>query len=310
MQSYSVYGMCLKSSVDLPELTTVTGVPARWKFSLVDELPAMREPHELGAERIYGDVHARLFAHRDGRRITVDDTGSFEIGRDGRITCERKPSAWDDFVRAHLLGRVLATALWDDGWLPLHASAVATREGVIAFLAPKGFGKSSLALALARAGAPVVTDDTLPIEPKIPPRAWPGVHSMRANSDALAALGVTSSGEETREGKVALRSIDGCRMETSPLPLSAIFLLAPSDDVARSSVAVRTPFSPVLAALAVVPHVKIGAMLGAGATALMLERVATIANMVPVHQLSLVRDLARLPEAASVILGWYGGPAR
>lgn len=310
MTTYSVYGMCLKSTVDFPELTPLNGVPARWKFSVVDALPPMRDPHELGAERIYDQVHARLFAHRDGRRITIDDTGSFEIARDGRISCERKPGSWDDFVRAHLLGRVLATAMWDDGWLPLHASAVATREGVVAFLAPKGFGKSSLAMALARAGAPLVTDDTLPIEPKVPARAWPGVQSVRANEDALIALGMTASGEPTREGKLAMHSVDGFRVATTPLPLAAIFLLAPSDDVDRESAVVRTPYSPTLAALSVVPHVKIGALLGAGATATMLERIATIANMVSVSQLSITRDLAQLPEAASQILEWYGGPAR
>jgi len=310
MPRYSVYGMCLESNVEFPELALDTGKPPRWKFAVVDSLQEMRDPKELGAERIYDEVHARLFQHRDGRRITVDDTGSFDIGRDGRISFEKKAGAWDDFVRAHLLGRVLATAMWDDGWLPLHASAVATREGVIAFLAPKGFGKSSLALALARAGAPLVTDDTLPIEPKMPARAWPGVHSVRANGDALAALGVSAAGALTREGKVSLRAIEGCTMATSPAPLAAIFLLSPSDDPLRPDVLMRTSYSPTLAALSVVPHVKIGAMLGASAAALMLERVATVVNMVPVHQLSITRDLARLPEAATQLLEWYGGPAK
>jgi hypothetical protein len=302
--------MTLESSVELPELAPSTGTPARWRFSIVDTLPEMRDPREVGAERIYDEVHARLYTHRDGRRIVVDDTGAFDLDRRRRIQCQRTPTSWDDFLRGHLLGRVLATAMYDDGWLPLHGSAVATREGVIAFLAPKGFGKSSLALALAHAGAPLVTDDTLPIEPTVPPRAWPGVHSIRAREDALAALGVERLGETTRDGKVALRTSEGLPLATAPLPLAAIYLLSPSEDSARAEVVVRTPFSSTLAALAITPHVKVGAMLGAEATATMLERVATIANLVPVNQLSISRELARLPEAAAQLLEWYGGPAR
>jgi hypothetical protein len=66
----------------------------------------------------------------------------------------------------------------------------------------------------------------------------------------------------------------------------------------------------VLAAAALVAHVKIGRMLGAAAAASMLERAAIISRMVPVHQLIVTRDLNRLPEAASQLLAWYGGPAR
>ncbi len=310
MPSYSVYGMTLESSVELPELAPSTGTPARWRFSVVDALPEMQDAREVGAERIYDDVHARLYSHRDGRRVVVDDTGAFDLDRHRRILCQRTPTSWDDFVRAHLLGRVLATAMYDDGWLPLHGSAVATREGVVAFLAPKGFGKSSLALALARAGAPLMTDDTLPIEPRVPPRAWPGVHSVRARADALEALGIAPAGEPTRDGKVALLATHALPIATAPLPLSAIFLLSPSEDTDRPDVLVRTPYTATLAALAITPHVKVGAMLGAEATTTMLQRVATIANMVPVNQLSISRDLARLPEAATQLLEWYGGPAR
>lgn len=308
MPRYAVFGSLLESTIDLPELTLGEGDAARWRFSLVDTLPVMRDVTELGNETIYEDVHARLFRHADGLRITVDDTGDFDIGAAGEIRAAARPGAWDDFIRAHLLGRVLATALYEDGWLPLHGSAVETREGVVAFLAPKGFGKSSLALALTQAGAPLVTDDTLPIEPTVPPRAWPGVHSIRVRNDSLTAVAIDEVGTPTREGKIALRGLRGLRTSTTPQPLAAIFLLAPTPVAERESVVSRTPFSPVLAAGAVVAHVKIGRMLGPAAAATMLARTAAIVNLVPVHQLSLTRDLERLPEAARAILDWYGGP--
>lgn len=165
LRFYSVYGERLASDLPLPELDEIPAGPARWTASVATTLPPMEGAVELGAECIYGDVHARLIRHAHGHRIVVEDTGTFDLSEDRtRITIVPLTGAWDDFVRAHLMGRVLATALHLDGLLPLHGSAVATAEGVIGFLAPKGYGKSSLALALTTAGAWLVSDDTLAID--------------------------------------------------------------------------------------------------------------------------------------------------
>lgn len=309
MPHYAVYGSSLASSVEFPELAAAPEGAARWRFELVSALDEMRAPVVRGSELLYGEVYARLVTHGAGARVSVDDTADFDIFPDGSIAAVTRPGAWDDFLRAHLLGRVLAMAMFQSGWLPLHGSAVATHDGVIAFLAPKGFGKSSLALALVHAGAALVTDDTLPIEPTSPPRAWPGVHSLRVHEDALAALAIAAQGVVTREGKVALHAMPDVRLSTTPLPLAAIYLLAPTESPERAQAVVRTPFSPVFAAGAVTAHVKIGRMLGPDAAATMLERVAPIVRSVPVLQLSVSRELPRLPDVARTILEWHGGPA-
>jgi hypothetical protein len=309
MPTYSVYGSVMESALEFPELTPRPSATPRWRLSMVPELFPMLEPVAVGDELIYGECHARLFRHRDGHRIVVDDTGSFEIESGGHIIAAPKDGAFPDFVRAHLLGRVLATALFHEGMLPLHGSAVQTREGVVAFLAPKFYGKSSTALAMVKAGAPLVSDDLLPIEPSLPPRAWPGIRSLRVREDSVRALGVEATGDATREGKVALHGNVGAMAPDTPLPLAAIFLLAPTTEPLGDDVARRTPLSPTLAAAALVAHVKIGRMIGPTAAATMLERAATVARLVPVHQLVIARDLARLPEAAAQVLTWYGGPA-
>ncbi len=310
MPTYSVYGSCLESTLEFPELSPIASGTPRWRLSVVDHLFDMYEPVAIGDEVIYGECHARLFQHRDGYRIVVDDTGSFELENGGHIIAAPKSGAFPDFVRAHLLGRVLATALFHDGYLPMHGSAVQTREGVVAFLAPKGYGKSSMALAMVKAGASLVSDDLLPVLPGTPPLAWPGVRSLRVREDAVRAVGVDAAGEATREGKVALHQNAGPMAADAPLPLAAIFLLAPITDVGTAEPVKRTPLAPVLATAALVAHVKIGRMLGSGAAATMMQRAATISSLVPVHQLIITRDLARLPEAAAQILAWYGGPAR
>jgi hypothetical protein len=312
MPHYRVYGSLLDSDIEFPGLPAIT-VPesgaARWRMRRRDALQPMRDATALGSETLYQDVQARLFSHADGWRIVVDDTGAFDLTDDGEILAAPLPDAWDDFVRSHLLGRVLSASLYRDGWLSLHASAVSMREGVIGFLGPKGVGKSSLASALVAAGAPLVTDDTLPVQPGTPPMAWPGIHLLRLRPDAHAAVALDEPGTETREGKREIALRDDRLREEAPRPLAALFFLAPSNELDRSVVARRTPFSPALAAAALVGHVKGGQMLGSTAAAPLLARLAALVHLVPVNQLSLVRDLARLPEAVASILEWYGGAA-
>src|SRR5690606_29457157 len=137
MPSYRVYGSLLESDIEfpgLPEVTAAGTAAPRWRIQRRDALPPMRDAAPLGAETLYSDIQARLFAHADGWRIVVDDTGAFDIGGSGDILAAPLPEAWSDFLRSHLLGRVLSTAMYRDGWLPMHASAVSTREGVIGFL--------------------------------------------------------------------------------------------------------------------------------------------------------------------------------
>ena len=317
---YSVYGDCLASSIPFPELPVSGARTSRWTFETTSRLAPMVDPTELGADRIYGEVFARLWAHANGHRIAVDDTGSFELSRDRtHVTWEERAESWPDFVRAHLVGRVLATALYFDGLLPLHASAVETRDGVIAFLAPKGFGKSTLALALTTAGARLVTDDTLPVEPgaapiagpsvrpRVAPLAWPGVHSLRVHDDALAAVGTPRPALDTRDGKRIVSALAAHQLMTRHAPLAAIYLIDPV--MPEAGTVTRTLLAAMLAAVGVVAHVKIGRMLGPAAAGPMLERAAAITRSVPVFRLHAPRDLAQLPATAATLLGWHGAPA-
>lgn len=315
---YAVYGACLASELPFPELPVAAGdVAARWEFTAVDALPSMCDVRTIGDDHIYGNVHARLVAHADGHRIAVDDTGVFDISSDGRrLTYEIRADAWPDFVRSHLTGRVIATALYLDGLLPLHGSAVETADGVIGFLAPKGYGKSTLAWTLTTAGARLVTDDTLPVElasemSVAPTRsvalAWPGVHSVRLRDDALRSVGSPTETLDTHEGKHIITAIPAQRRLSVPRPLAALYLLDPVHPEGATAQWVALP--PLVAAISVVAHVKIGKMLGAGAAPIMLERAARLARSVPVRRLAMPRDLTRLPEVAQQILAWHGGSA-
>lgn len=308
---YEVYGARLASTWALPELPSAPadGARVQWAFRTVADLPPMQDAALLGEEPLYAAVHARLWRHAQGHRITVDDTGTFDLSADGReVRWEERAEAWPDFVRAHLVGRVLATALFLDGLLPLHGSAVLTAEGVIGFLAPKGFGKSSLAYALVAAGARLVTDDTLPVSPEVPARAWPGVHTLRLRDDALAAATGGTPLLATPDGKRIVGDFDVAQRSHDAAPLAALYLLEPAAPEAPAATRVLAP--PMPAAVGILAHVKIGRMLGAGAAPAMMPRAAAIARTVPVYRLDTPRALVRLPEVAATLLAWHGGAPR
>jgi hypothetical protein len=67
-------------------------------------------------------------------------------------------------VRAYLLGTLFVALCQQRHLLPLHASAVSSRKGAVAFLARSGEGKSSLAAHLARRGFSVLADDVCLID--------------------------------------------------------------------------------------------------------------------------------------------------
>lgn len=309
MTRYAAYGTCIDSELAFDALRESACRDPKWHIRIARTLEPALDPVVLGEEVIYGSVRARLIVHRHGHRITVDDTGTFDLSLDGRvITWEERPSAWPDFVQAHCLGRVIATSLFLQGWLPLHGSAVEAATGAVAFLAPKGFGKSTLALALTAAGARLLTDDMLPVEIDDPaPRAWPGVHSVRVRADSLDELGIDHPSGVTREGKLVVGELPPARLAVGPVPLAAIYLIDPA--TADGVAVARAPLSGAVAAGAVVAHVKVGRMLGVSGAATMLARAAAIVGRVPTFRLTMARDLSRLPDVAGAILGWHGTPA-
>ena len=95
-----------------------------------------------------------------------------------------------------LVGPVLANALRLQGVAMLHASAVVVGGRAVAISAPSGFGKSTLATALTRAGATLLGDDVLPLERAVDIYlALPYLPRLKLWADSLERLGRGESRE-------------------------------------------------------------------------------------------------------------------
>ena len=153
MQDYFAFGGCLRSELEFPDLSPAAEfeVPD-WEIRAFSSVPT--EQGTLSGERVIDPNWAlRLYRLPEGWRLEYGATGSYEVLERGRrIIWYHGTVRREEVVRAVILGPIMALALHESGTLCLHGSAVTIGERGIGFLAPKGYGKSTLAVALTAAG--------------------------------------------------------------------------------------------------------------------------------------------------------------
>ena len=314
MAHHKIYGGCLETEIAIHALPLSAPCRADWVIRQSHKSEPLLDPVHLGEERLVDAVSARLERSADRFRVTFDDTGAFDVSLDGReIVWTPAPGADPDLAQIDLLGRVLSLAIHAAGDVCLHASAVVIDGNAIAFLAPKGFGKSSLGMALVAEGAKLLTDDTLRLRLAPRPIATPGPHSVRLWDDVADQLGRRSSMvQEPDSGKLVVRSLPEEEVSSESAPLVALYLLAPVRALAEGNTVHRQLLAPIEATLGILQHAKIALLLGKTEGAVLLDRAATLARTTPVFRLDVPRDLASLGAVARQLQTWHrlATPAR
>ena len=98
----------------------------------------------------------------DALLIRIHEMAEFRVGADGtRVDCHPLVALPAESVSHLFVDQVLPLLLARQGKLVLHASAVSTPHGVVAFIGETGLGKSTLAASFSVGGQPALTDDCL-----------------------------------------------------------------------------------------------------------------------------------------------------
>jgi hypothetical protein len=308
---HAIFGGILRSEIPFPDLRPVgraTPDPT-WAFHRSNQSPPPDTGEFLGEVVFDAGSSLRVSRIARGLRFAYTDTGVFDVSEGGHeIVWFPAPDANIDLALIDVAGRVMAGALHLSGLLCLHGSAVSLAHGGIAFLAPKHYGKSTLALAMTRGGAKLLTDDTLPVELGSPIRLWPGVHSVRLWADSAERLAPDRIGT-SREygGKHVLDELSGDRLAAHAAPASAVYILSPPSQT-PSGPATRSRLADVPAAMALVQHTKIGALLGKSEAPVLFERAVAMAREVPVYSLEYARDFAHVDRLVQQLLEWHAPP--
>lgn len=306
MQHYHVFGGVLRSDFEIPELRSVASVPPTWTLtSEIGETPAV-DGELLGSDSVVGDVRVSMYRRAAGLRLAFDDTGTFDLSPDGSaISWTRPPDMKAADARADLTGRVLAAALHAAGTVCLHGSAVVTGGEAIGFVAPKFHGKSTLALALAGAGARLLTDDTLPVVAGTPATACPGLHAARLWPDSAERVGLGRPRDGLDGQKQLFDALPDDHVTHDAVPLGALYLLSPTREPRNGEAVWRTPLSAMESALVLIAHAKLAPLLRRSEAPVLFRQAAELAAAVPVFRLGVVRDLDRLDEVVATIRSWH-----
>lgn len=300
----------MRSEIEFPELQAADrGTRPDWTLLVERSRPCPRALTPLGERRVGAELY-RLGRTTEGFRLEHSHAGTFDLSADGRsITWYYEIDAMLELVRNIVLGPTMALALEVAGFLCLHGSAVSLGGRASAFLAPKYFGKSTIATALTAAGAGLLGDDLLVVSAGPPATVQPGVASVRLWADAAAALPLGDISQTLIRGvKTTVTGFRDSALARTPTAFGDIYLLSPVKTDAVSSAVSRTRISPVEGAIALARHTKLpDSLVGLRAAGSQLATAAKIAASVPVWRLQIVRDMTRLEEIVRQLIEWSLG---
>lgn len=166
-------------------------------------------------------------ADASGFCLRVPGIAAYEVTRTHGIVCSPAPGGDPALVSSVLRGMPLAAYFVLNGFLVLEASAVAARNGSVLLVGPPCSGKSSLALALSRAGLDFVADGVTPIEVRHDGTVWvqPVTGPVELSLDVLDILGLPADSVSRMRAGVSRFSVRGLAFRTEPVPLRAVCLL-------------------------------------------------------------------------------------
>ena len=307
---YAVAGMVLRTELDFPGLPESAATPVGWSLRIGDGPPPPVTVTPIG-ERTLGPETYRLGWIPSGYRLEYSHAGWFDIAlEDSTVTWYRNGGDVSlELVRAIVLGPVMALALERRGLLCLHGSCVVMGRAAVAFLGGKHHGKSTLALALVRAGARWVTDDLIAIAPGSPghpAQVHPGIASARVWQDAAAQLDIAGLGARLSPGiKSTVGDFNPASVWTGQAPLAAVYVLDPQP--AGTAVAcARAELRGAHALVALAHQTKLpDALIGPRAAAGHLRMAGEVAASTRLWTLQVVRDFSRLPEVLEQLKQWH-----
>jgi hypothetical protein len=203
----SAFGLEVRTDFPLPGARRLGGAEPGEDLALrlvpADSLdPYLAEPRILRLLHAFGDCpYAMLEGTAGDILVCYGYRGLFHLSADGReLLCGPTDPA-DVHWQRELLDTMLWTVSLIRGFELLHASAVDTPAGVIAFVAESGGGKSTMAAEYLRRGHALFSDDMVALEERAGELlAHPGPRVMnlpgRVDPAEVGATAIAAIGDE------------------------------------------------------------------------------------------------------------------
>jgi hypothetical protein len=293
---YAMYGLNVESQVQLPLPRARRGIGADLTIQLDDAAMAAPTGTPYAEATCSNECHAgaaysRMWREPDGVWIWHDAVGLLHVSPDATyVRVYQRDGCDPGALRMQLLGPVAGLVLNQRGYPCLHASAVVTDHGAVAFLGWPGDGKSTMVAMHLANGARLLGDDVLPIElhngeafarsglPLV--KLWPA--SVRGALAIDRELPHVTGQHDKR-----LLVLDEATSATSaPTRLSALYVLRRYDPThAGSKTVTSSPLAPRAALTTLLTHTYRREYLRTEEVARLLPVYARLASTVPVRVL-------------------------
>jgi hypothetical protein len=229
---YLAYGLNIASEIECPELVAGNGAPdVRVRYGRVPE----RLENPTGQGVLYQVSHDQFL-------LNLGRIARFRIANGDDIVIERDPESSENDVRVFLLGSAFGALLHQRGFLPLHASAIETSQGAVAFAGPVGLGKSTLAGAFHKRGYRILADDVCAVSLNRhgKPQVTPAYPQLNLWADALEKLGSPMHHPQRLRALTEKYGLPvSAQFSTSTVPLYAVYALRTTNDPELSLTHVR-----------------------------------------------------------------------
>jgi len=241
-----------------------------------------------------------LWARENEASLFFDEIGSFLVREGREIVVDPVPGEDERWVRGALLGPVMAALLYQRGWLTLHASAISVGATAVAFMADRGWGKSTTAAAMCARGHRLVADDVTAVKTGgSRPIVSPGYPLLKLRPRAAAAVGkdpATLLRIMPDAYKLGLRPHHEFSLDS--LPLGCIYVL----DRGNAPAPAIEPLGPQEALVELIRNTYGHKLFQAVRRSSHLHQCASVVNSVPVrllkrpHSLTALSGVLRLLE--------------
>lgn len=272
-------------------------------------LPLPDPAWELGASGD-GDVEPMVMARLDGRHLLrFHGLCEFELDFGQRSIAIRCLPGLDDNTLEHLLvDQVLPRFLAHEGDLLLHACAVVIAGRTVLILGESGWGKSTLAALMRRAGHELLSDDCVHIRSRGDGFvALPTYPSLRLFADSLDqvfpdAIGATAVAGYSGKRRLPMPSPEAAAIGSE---IAALYLLdEPSDNYPDLEI---RPMRPVSACLELMRHSFKLDIEDRLRTQRLFAACSDLARAVPAFSLDYPRDYRRSQPLVQGIAGHVAG---
>jgi hypothetical protein len=302
-RNYDIFGMSVESDFRLPipessmRRMAPPDVRVRHAGHQMDAPPPEGpKTHELccSCERHLGQAVMTTHHGPSGTWIRYEDLVTFHIAANGAVIdifADLIQPEIEDAVGLVMTGVATAIVIHQlRHILCLHASGVVTPAGAIAFIGPKGQGKSTIAAGFLARGATLLTDDLLPLQCASGQYlAIPGPPIMKLWSQSmLHALESDADHRPLAPGvdKHLVKMNGGHPVAQTPAPLRRIYVIQryESQNSATSDILIRTP-SRKTALLALAAQVSVQKYLTPQEFGTLLPALHALIDTVPVRTL-------------------------